>query len=402
MTTINLESYVSPRLQELIQEANHSIQTVKEKILAAYNYAIETDKLTPKTAAKILREQLHFSDRYIREVLPLEAKEVKFANKSTTKNDDHDEEERVPPTLNELPDQYQDSSNKVAEESDLPDTVNITTAYDVNEVETIDTTPSSNDENYEIKNFNDDTISTTTTITTTDEDNRQSSSSITTIEPNEYIRQYDDIEVTKQMLHYQIEKNRYLVNQIRELRGAEPLKVSKEEQEEELEDERMKLEIQNDTEEMVGKDEPLFINDESLITEFISYWDQLKRLFRQMVEMALYRAEKDGEKLSIQDAIYDVFYYLEGHRGLSNIRLKLPDGLARYISEYFIDQKSEMYLKIKFQVPRKNEDTLGFKEWRKELTKTPKQRKEDKKLFLEQSRENTKRWLEQLNQENEK
>ncbi|HEX6646345.1 MAG TPA: hypothetical protein VF047_04135, partial [Nitrososphaeraceae archaeon] len=130
---------------------------------------------------------------------------------------------------------------------------------------------------------------------------QSSSSSITTIEPNEDIRHYDDIEVTKQMLHYQIEKNRYLVNQIRELRGAEPLKVSKEEQEEELEDERMKLEIQNDTEEMVGKDEPLFINDESLITEFISYWDQLKRLFRQMVEMALYQAEKDGEKLSSHD-----------------------------------------------------------------------------------------------------
>ena len=73
MTTNNLESYVSPRLKQLIQEANHSIQTVKEKILAAYNYAIEIDGLTPKIAAKILRENLDFSDRYIREVLPLEA-----------------------------------------------------------------------------------------------------------------------------------------------------------------------------------------------------------------------------------------------------------------------------------------------------------------------------------------
>ena len=83
MTTNSLESYVSPRLQELIQEANLSIHTTKEKILAAYNYAIENEGLTPKTAAKILREKLDFSDRYIREVLPLEAKEVKFANKST-------------------------------------------------------------------------------------------------------------------------------------------------------------------------------------------------------------------------------------------------------------------------------------------------------------------------------
>ena len=117
MTTINLESYVSPKLQELIQEANHSIHTAKEKILAAYNYAIEIDRLMPKTAAKILREKLDFSDRYIREVLPLEAKELKFANKPTIKNDV--EAEQVPPTTIELQEQYQeDSSNKIAEESD--------------------------------------------------------------------------------------------------------------------------------------------------------------------------------------------------------------------------------------------------------------------------------------------
>ena len=170
MTTNSLESYVSPRLQELIQEANHSIQTVKEKILAAYNYAIEIDKLTPKAAAKILKEKLDFSDRYICEVLPFEAKELKFANKSITKNNDNDEAEQVPPTI-EMQEQDQEGSNKVTEESGLSDKGNITTDYDVNEVETMNTTPSSNDENYEIKNFNEDTISTTTTITTTDEDN---------------------------------------------------------------------------------------------------------------------------------------------------------------------------------------------------------------------------------------
>lgn len=41
MTTINLESYVSPKLQDLIQEANHSIHTAKEKILAAYNWQLK-------------------------------------------------------------------------------------------------------------------------------------------------------------------------------------------------------------------------------------------------------------------------------------------------------------------------------------------------------------------------
>ena len=52
MTTINLESYVSPKLQDLIQEANHSIHTAKEKILTAYNYAIENDGLTTQNSSK--------------------------------------------------------------------------------------------------------------------------------------------------------------------------------------------------------------------------------------------------------------------------------------------------------------------------------------------------------------
>ena len=39
---------------------------------------------------------------------------------------------------------------------------------------------------------------------------------------------------------------------------------------------------------------------------------------------------------------------------------------------------------------------------RKDLAKTPKQRKEDKKLVIEQCRGDTKRWVEQLNQENKK
>ena len=288
MTTISLESYVSPRLQELIQEANHSIQTVKEKILAAYNYAIEIDKLTPKAAAKILKEKLDFSDRYIREVLPLEAKELKFANKSITKNNDDDEAESVPPALNELQDQYQeDSSNKVAE-SDLSDKVNITTSYDVNEVETMNTTPSSNDENYEIKKFNEDTISTTTTITTTDEDNHQSSSSITTIESNEFLSHYNELEILKQMLYNQRQENRYLINEIRQLRNLDPqsIVVSKEKEEEAVEDEKMDLSFWNDTKRIANEIGDFY--DEDKVIEFIEHWDQMKRLFRELVEIEFY------------------------------------------------------------------------------------------------------------------
>ena len=413
MTSISLESYVSPRLQELIQEANHSIQTVKEKILAAYNYAIEIDKLTPKTAAKILREQLDFSDRYIREVLPLEAKEVKFANKSTTKNDDHDEAEPVPPALNELQDQYQeDSSNKVAEESDLSDTVNITTAYNVNEVETMDTTPSSNEENNEIENFNDDTISTTTTITTNDELDNQSastSSSSKIIESNDFLHQYDEIEILKQMLYEERQKNRDLINEIRNLRGLDSqIVVSKEKEEEAIEDEKMKLSFMNDTKSIANEIGDFY--DEDKVIEFIEHWDQMKRVFRELVEIDLYKTfEKNSDETpSIQSAIDNVLEYLKGSelvcpRGTIRKKLKFPDGLARYISQYFIDQKTEIYLKIKFiPLPARtnnDDDTLGFNEWRKELAKTTKQRREDRKLLSEQRRADRKQWLEQLNQQ---
>lgn len=91
----------SSKLINLIAEANFTIESAKEKILTAYNYAIEIDKFTPQQAHNILRERLFFSKRYIREVLPLEAKESKFANKP--KEEDEEEAERVPPsTMSEL------------------------------------------------------------------------------------------------------------------------------------------------------------------------------------------------------------------------------------------------------------------------------------------------------------
>lgn len=65
---------VSPKLSNLIAEVNFSIESVKEKILAAYHYAIEQDGYTPTEAASLLRERLFFSTSYIRRILPSEAK----------------------------------------------------------------------------------------------------------------------------------------------------------------------------------------------------------------------------------------------------------------------------------------------------------------------------------------
>ena len=223
--------------------------------------------------------------------MPIEAKELKFANKPTFKNDV--EAEQVPP-LNNLQEQYQESSDQVLEESDL-DKVNITTTHDMNQVETmVDITPSP-DNNNEIENFNDDTISTTTTITTSDEYTHQSSSSAI-IESNEFLHCYDELEITKQMLYNQRQENRYLVNEIRELRGLDPQtkKVSHEKEEEEIEDEKINLSVQNDTKRIAEDIGGLNLYDGDKVVEFIEHWDQMKRLFRELVEIELYQLHEEN------------------------------------------------------------------------------------------------------------
>ena len=236
-------------------------------------------------------------------------------------------------------------------------------------------------------------------------------STIEELEPNEYIRNYDELEATKQMLYEERQRNRSLTDDIRKLRGKEPItqNSTKEEEEDEITEKRMKLEYLNDTKGLIDEaqeENKVFLYDEGRIEEFINHWDQLKRVFREMVEIALDKAEENHKKMSIQQAIYDVLYYLEGHRirdldrgSAAAKTLKLPEGLTRYISEYFIDQNTETYLRIKFSTPRVNDETLGFTEWRKELAKTPKQRKQDKELFLEESRKRNIEMIKRLNEE---
>lgn len=99
----------SSKLINLIAEANFTIESAKEKILAAYKYAIDVDKFTPLQAHNILKERLFFSRRYIREVLPLEAKETKFANKPK----EEEEPEHVP-AMSELEKFRQSKGKQVA------------------------------------------------------------------------------------------------------------------------------------------------------------------------------------------------------------------------------------------------------------------------------------------------
>ncbi len=111
--TIVLEKKPSSTLINLIAEANFSLESAREKILKAYNYAIDKDGFTPKEAAKVLRERLDFSDRYIREVLPLEAKD--HSKKNLYLN--HDAE----PVPHNLQDNNENDENISNNEMDIPD-----------------------------------------------------------------------------------------------------------------------------------------------------------------------------------------------------------------------------------------------------------------------------------------
>jgi hypothetical protein len=116
MRKMSLETpSLSPTLSNLIAEINYSIDSVKEKILAAYEYAIDKDGFTPKAAAKLIRDKTEYSDSYIRKVLPLESKDTSKTNK---------------PSSDALLESHksQDKDENV---------VNITTAYDIKEAETV-------------------------------------------------------------------------------------------------------------------------------------------------------------------------------------------------------------------------------------------------------------------------
>lgn len=67
---------LSQGLKELIKEANSLSQTAEQKIKEAYEYAINVDKLEPKEAAKVLKENLIYSPQWITKFLPQEAKQL--------------------------------------------------------------------------------------------------------------------------------------------------------------------------------------------------------------------------------------------------------------------------------------------------------------------------------------
>ena len=69
------EKSISPHLLDLINAANNSISTLKEQILEIYETA-KTEGFTPQEARILIEVKVvKFSDRYLRRILPDEAKD---------------------------------------------------------------------------------------------------------------------------------------------------------------------------------------------------------------------------------------------------------------------------------------------------------------------------------------
>lgn len=76
---------LSTGLKILIDVANTKAQSAEDAIKEAYDYAIDTDKLEPKQAAKVLYANLKYSPEWIRKFLPQEAKQLQIHNPRTKK-----------------------------------------------------------------------------------------------------------------------------------------------------------------------------------------------------------------------------------------------------------------------------------------------------------------------------
>lgn len=125
MTAKKIKRGISDFLQQLIDEANESVETSKTKIWYVYQQAL-TEDYTPKEAKKLVEEKIvNCSKRYIREVLPEESKQIQDNSIDLLKNV---EVEQVP----------RQSINTTSEPAQSPDLVVVTTNDGGTETETSD------------------------------------------------------------------------------------------------------------------------------------------------------------------------------------------------------------------------------------------------------------------------
>ena len=133
---MSIEKKISSTLSNLIAEANYTLENAKDRILAVYDYAVKKDGFTPSEARDLVEKKIvNVTNRYIRKILPEEAKKMKHTPKTY-----NTELEPVPVHTEQQP---QDEEKELEDGFVIPDEnrdrskdkkINITTAYDIQEV----------------------------------------------------------------------------------------------------------------------------------------------------------------------------------------------------------------------------------------------------------------------------
>ena len=93
MSIVEQEKAISPHLQDLIDAANTSIVTLKEQVLEIYHTA-RNENFTPQESRLLIQVKVvAVSDRYLRQILPAEAKNQKMVRKLSKNIDTEDFED---------------------------------------------------------------------------------------------------------------------------------------------------------------------------------------------------------------------------------------------------------------------------------------------------------------------
>ena len=112
----------------------------------------------------------------------------------------------------------------------------------------------------------------------------------------------------------------------------------------------------------------------------------MKKLYDELIE--LYCKDNSSDRISLHDAIDSIQEDLKSYHNFS-----FTDALSSYVTEHFLDKKTKEYLIKKYG--NEVNHNLGFEEWERDLMKTSKERKLEKQMMLQESREKFLKYMEE-------
>lgn len=113
------------------------------------------------------------------------------------------------------------------------------------------------------------------------------------------------------------------------------------------------------------------------LEQFFIKWQEMKKLYVELIEFDCKCNSNYGIWLS--EIISNIQDNLRTYHNFS-----FPDALSRYVSQHFIDKKTQEYLIKKYG--NEVNQNLGFEEWERELMKTPNESKLEKQKMLQEFR----------------